>query len=63
MTYSVEQRSFYKLTELEVTGETTFICRHEFNQLKELIEEDGKGYSVRECADKPGYCETYKVVK
>ena len=59
MAYSVEQRLFYKLTELEVTGETTFICRHEFNQLKELIEEDGKGYSVR----KPGYCETYKVVK
>ena len=59
MTYSAEQRLFYKLTELE----TTFICRHEFNQLKELIEADGKGYSVRDCADKPGYCETYKVVK
>ena len=33
MAYSVEQRLFYKLTD---TGETMFICRHEFNQLKEL---------------------------
>ena len=57
-----ERRLFYKVTELEVTGETTFICRHEFNLLKELIEEGGKSrYSIRECADKPGYCETFII--
>ena len=59
---SYEQLLFYKVTQLEVTGETTFHSTFEFNRLKDAIEKDGRGYSVRECADKPGYCETYKVV-
>lgn len=59
---SYEQLLFYKVTQLEVTGETTFHSIFEFNRLKEAIEEDGKGYSIRECANKHGYCETYKVV-
>lgn len=46
----------------EVTGETTFHSIFEFNRLKESIEEGGKGYSIRECVNKHGYCETYKVV-
>ena len=61
---SFEQLLFYKVTQLEVTGETTFHSTFEFNRLKEAIEEGGKSsYSIRECANKPGYCETYKVVK
>ena len=55
---SYEQLLFSKVTQLEVTGETTFHSIFEFDRLKE----DGKGYSIRECANKHGYCEIYKVV-
>lgn len=57
-----QQRLFYKLTALEVNGETTFITQREFNELKRLYEEESDGRrSIRVCTDCPWRCEAYIV--
>ena len=58
----MRKQLLFKLTQLEVTGSTKFLCEWEFNQLKALVEDstkDGVRYSLRKCTDKPGYCETF----
>ena len=62
----IHDRLRFKLTELEVTGETTYWSEQEFNQLKTMMEEEtknGNQYSVRKCADKPRYCEAFLLNK
>jgi hypothetical protein len=57
---SYEARLLYKITELEVTGRTTFICESEFNELKSRIECDNPSYSIRKTSN-PFICEGYIV--
>lgn len=57
---SYEARLLYKITELEVTGRTTFICESEFNELKSRIECDNSRYSIRKTS-RPCVCESYIV--
>ena len=53
-------RLLYKVTELEVTGRTTFICESEFNELKSHIKCDNSHYSIRKTS-RPYVCESYIV--